>query len=201
MKISVAALSLLVLGAICVVFGFYFFEKYSPLTNSVNNPDVLLWYPYGLILTLGGVGGLVAGLFEIEISNVRRRLGTLDGKAGQLAGTVAELSARVGKLSETGDRLQEKSDKLAEKVDRLSETGHRLQEKADKLTERVGRISDTGNRLQAKSAYLTKKTDELTTKVDRLAKITNAEFKQLSTILKKMNEPSKKRAKPEREQS
>ena len=198
MKIGVAALSLLVLGAICIVFGFYFFEKYSPLSNPVN-PNVVLWYPYGLILTLGGVGGLVAGLLEFEISNVRRRMDTLDGKTGQLAATVEELSETVGRISETGDRLQEKSDRLAEKVDRLSETGHRLQEKSDKLTERVGRVSETGNRLQEKSAYITRKTDELTTKVDRLAKSTNTEFKQLSANLKKMNEATKKRVRPKEE--
>lgn len=119
MEISVASLFLLGLGVVCVEFGVYLFAEYSPLSHSVSDPNVILKYPIGLALMLGGVACVVAGLLEIEMTNFRRKVGELDGKTGQLRGEVAELRGKVGKLTETVDRLGRESDKLTKKTDKL----------------------------------------------------------------------------------
>jgi hypothetical protein len=120
MKISAAALSVLVLGIVCAGFGLYFFEAYSPTSHPVSDPNVILWYPIGLTLMLGGVACEVAGLLEVEMANLRRKVSELDGKAGQLKESVTELTGEVGTLMETVDRLGGKSDKLVKKTDELT---------------------------------------------------------------------------------
>ena len=173
MKISAKsiALSFLVLGVFCVVFGIYLFEEYSPLSHSVSDPSVILWYPIGLALMLGGVACVVAALLEVEMSNLRRK--------------VDELHGRTGLLTEKMDELYEKTGQLTGKVDELYEKTGQLTGKVDQLTGKVGTFTETVEGLGGKSDKLTKKTDELTTKVGKLTTTTKAEFKKLSTILKK----------------
>jgi FtsZ-binding cell division protein ZapB len=120
MKISTAAFSLLVLGVVCIEFGFGFFEEYYPLSHSVSNPNVILWYPVGLVLMLGGVTCVVAGLTEVRMTDFRLKVDELDEKAGQLTGKVAELAGKVGKLTDTVDRLGRESDKLTKNTDKLT---------------------------------------------------------------------------------
>ncbi|MGD1054757.1 MAG: hypothetical protein ABR867_01575 [Nitrososphaerales archaeon] len=157
MKISAVALSVLVLGIVCAGFGLYFVEAYSPLSHPVSDPNVILWYPIGLALMLGGVACEVAGLLEVEMASLKRKVNELDGKAGQLTGRVAELTGRVAEL--TG---------------RVAE-----------LTGKMGTLTETVDRLGRKTDKLTKKTDELTTKMGKFTTTTKAEFKKLSAILKK----------------
>ena len=151
MEISAAALFLLGLGVVCVEFGVYLFAEYSPLSHSVSDPNVILWYPIGLALMLGGVACVVAGWLEVEMTNFRRKVDELDGKTGQLreevtelTGKVTELTGKVGKLAETVDRLGRESDKLTKKT--------------DKLTAKAGELTTTTKaRLEKLSAILRKK--------------------------------------------
>lgn len=143
-EISAASLFLLGLGVVCVEFGVYLFAEYSPLSHSVSDPNVILKYPIGLALMLGGVACVVAGLLEIEMTNFRRKVGELDGKTGQLRGEVAELRGEVGKITETVDRLGRESDKLTKKT--------------DKLTTKAGELTTTTKaRFERLSAILKKK--------------------------------------------
>ncbi len=151
MEISAAALFLLGLGVVCVEFGVYLFAEYSPLSHSVSDPNVILWYPIGLALMLGGVACVVAGWLEVEMTNFRRKVDELDGKTGQLreevtelTGKVTELTGKVGKLAETVDRLGRESDKLTKKT--------------DKLTAKAGELTTTTKaRFEKLSAILRKK--------------------------------------------
>src|SRR5208337_224975 len=170
-EIGATALSLLVLGVVFVVFGLYFFETYSPLSHSVSDPNVILWYPIGLALMLGGVACEVAGWLEVEMTNLRRKVDGLYGKTGLLTEKVEELFGKTGQLTGKVYELDGKTGQVAGKV--------------DELTEKVGTLTETVDRLGGKSDKLTKKTDELTTKVGNLTTTTKAEFKKLSTILKK----------------
>ncbi|MGP8056864.1 MAG: hypothetical protein ACLP9K_04595 [Nitrososphaerales archaeon] len=150
-EISAAALFLLGLGVVCVEFGVYLFAEYSPLSHSVSDPNVILWYPIGLALMLGGVACVVAGWLEVEMTNFRRKVDELDGKTGQLreevtelTGKVTELTGKVGKLAETVDRLGRESDKLTKKT--------------DKLTAKAGELTTTTKaRFEKLSAILRKK--------------------------------------------
>jgi hypothetical protein len=71
------AYSLFVFGGFCVLFGLYFFEAYSPLRNSITDPNVILWYPIGLALMLGGVACVVAGRLELNIEHLETKIDIL----------------------------------------------------------------------------------------------------------------------------
>jgi septal ring factor EnvC (AmiA/AmiB activator) len=150
-EISAASLFLLGLGVVCVEFGVYLFAEYSPLSHSVSDPNVILKYPIGLALMLGGVACVVAGLLEIEMTNFRRKVGELDGKTGQLRGEVAELRGEVAELrGEVG--------KITETVDRLGRESDKLTKKTDKLTTKAGELTTTTKaRFERLSAILKKK--------------------------------------------
>jgi septal ring factor EnvC (AmiA/AmiB activator) len=157
-EISAAALFLLGLGVVCVEFGVYLFAEYSPLSHSVSDPNVILWYPIGLALMLGGVACVVAGWLEVEMTNFRRKVDELDGKTGQLREEVTELTGKVTELTGTVTELTGKVGKLAETVDRLGRESDKLTKKTDKLTAKAGELTTTTKaRLEKLSAILRKK--------------------------------------------
>ncbi|MGD0319910.1 MAG: hypothetical protein ABSB56_09485 [Nitrososphaerales archaeon] len=157
-EISAAALFLLGLGVVCVEFGVYLFAEYSPLSHSVSDPNVILWYPIGLALMLGGVACVVAGWLEVEMTNFRRKVDELDGKTGQLREEVTELTGKVTELTGKVTELTGKVGKLAETVDRLGRESDKLTKKTDKLTAKAGELTTTTKaRLEKLSAILRKK--------------------------------------------
>jgi prefoldin subunit 5 len=169
-EISAAALFLLGLGVVCVEFGVYLFAEYSPLSHSVSDPNVILWYPIGLALMLGGVACVVAGWLEVEMTNFRRKVDELDGKTGQLREEVTELT---GKVTELTGKVTELTGKVTE------------------LTGKVGKLAETVDRLGRESDKLTKKTDKLTAKAGELTTTTKARLEKLSAILRKKNGASR----------
>jgi len=155
MKISAksGASVLLVLGVFFALFGFYFFYEYSPLSHSISDPKVILWYPIGLALMLGGVASVVAASFGIGMANLRREVDELDGKTGQLTGRITELTGKVGALTKTVDRLGGDSEKLAKKT--------------DELTTRVDKLTSTTKAEFEKLSAIMKKKSEISKKRER----------------------------------
>lgn len=140
------SLSLAILGVFCTVFGLYFFEEYSPLSHPINDPNVILWYPIGLALMLGGVASVVAALLETEMANLRRKVEEINKTAGQLTGETERLTEEIGGLEKKVDGFTEKSDKLARDMDELSRTVKTEFEKmSEYLREREGRESRDKN--------------------------------------------------------
>jgi len=112
------SLSLSIFGIFCAAFGLYFLYEYSPLNHPVGNPNVVLWFPVGLVLILAGVACIVSAALVSVTARVQKRVVDLNATTAGIQQRLESVASETAALS---DKMGQLSEKVNTRFDELFE--------------------------------------------------------------------------------